>query len=170
MSKVVAGAFGSIEETIRAVHQIIQEGNRSPSDVVIVTSSENQQMISKRSPVIVDGVETDSHRSVWESFKSMFASKFDEVPLEEYGVDKTTAHEYNDALRFGKYIVLVEENTGGDYDNSYLKSASQKKRNFSEQGEKWIRPLGEDNIHEPGEGLDVTNANENLHQGRVPPE
>lgn len=173
MSKVVVGAYGTVEETIRAVHSVIQEGNRSPSDVVIVTNNDNRQKIMNRSPVVVDGIDTDSHRSVWESFKSMFASKYDEAPLEEYGVDVTTAREYNDAIRFGKFLVLVEENTGGNFGNTYQSAEGRDVRDtprdlFNESNPK--RPLDRDNIHEPGEGLDLTNANENTHHGRVPPE
>ncbi|WP_028274897.1 general stress protein [Atopococcus tabaci] len=172
MGKVVLGAYGSVEETIRVVHNELTEGNRSPNDIVIVTNAENRNLIMNRSPVVVDGVSIDSYQSVWESFKSMFASKYDKTVLEEYGVDITTAREYNDAIRYGSFVVLVEENTGGGYGNTYQKTDTRDIREASKEtlDLESNRPMQEENIHRPGEGLDLKNADENMQHGRIPPE
>ncbi|WP_051912447.1 general stress protein [Carnobacterium funditum] len=108
MSKVVESAYHTVDETISAVERLLSEG-RVTGDVIIVTSDENYSDIQNRTLVEVDKVSADGDMNIWEKFKDMFADVGQDKALEHYGIDKQTALRYNDVLKSGNYVVLVEE-------------------------------------------------------------
>ncbi|MEG0289400.1 MAG: general stress protein [Carnobacterium sp.] len=108
MTKVVESSYQTVDETIGAVERLLSEG-RLVSDIVIVTSRENQSNIRNRTLVEVDRVPADGNKTAWEKFKEMFTDVDETAALEHYGIDKQTALRYNDAIKMGNYIILVEE-------------------------------------------------------------
>lgn len=108
MNKIVESSYHTVDETISAVERLLSEG-RLMSDIVIITSNENYSDIKNRTLVEVDNVSTDGDMTMWEKFKSMFTTIGQDVALEHYGIDKQTALRYNDVLKSGNYVVLVEE-------------------------------------------------------------
>ncbi|MEG0475291.1 MAG: general stress protein [Carnobacterium sp.] len=108
MTKVVESSYQTVDETIGAVERLLSEG-RLVSDIVIVTSRENQSNIRNRTLVEVDRVPADGNKTAWEKFKEMFTDVDETAALEHYGIDKQTALRYNDAIKMGNYVILVEE-------------------------------------------------------------
>ncbi|MEG0750092.1 MAG: general stress protein, partial [Carnobacterium sp.] len=108
MTKVVESSYQTVDETIGAVERLLSEG-RLVSDIVIVTSRENQSNIRNRTLVEVDRVPADGNKTAWEKFKGMFTDIDETAALEHYGIDKQTALRYNDAIKMGNYVILVEE-------------------------------------------------------------
>lgn len=108
MSKVVESSYQTVDETIGAVERLLNEG-RLVSDIVIVTSRENQSNIRNRTLVEVDRIPADGNKTAWEKFKGMFTDIDEAAALEHYGIDKQTALRYNDTIKAGNYVVLVEE-------------------------------------------------------------
>ena len=108
MSKVVESSYHTVDETISAVERLLSEG-RALSDLVIVTSNNNYSNIQNRTIVEVDKVSAHGDKNMWEKFKGLFTDVNQEVALEHYGIDKQTALRYQDVLKAGNYVVLVEE-------------------------------------------------------------
>lgn len=108
MSKVVESSYHTVDETISAVERLLSEG-RVMSNIVIVTNNDNYSDIRNRTLVKVDKVSADGDLSMWEKFKEMFTDVDQEVALEHYGIDKQTALRYNNVLKSGSYVILVEE-------------------------------------------------------------
>lgn len=108
MSKKNIKAFSTEEEVIEAVRKLIDQGHLS-GDLTIVTNRENRSNIQERVSVEVDKVSVDGELTPWEKIKNMFSDVDEEAALEHYGVDNITAIKYNEAIKQGHFVLLVEE-------------------------------------------------------------
>lgn len=108
MSKVVESSYRTVDDTVSAIERLLDEG-RTLDDIVIVTSQNNYSNIQNRTIVEIDKVSASGDKSMWEKFKELFTDVKQDVALEHYGIDKQTALRYEDVLKAGNYVVLVEE-------------------------------------------------------------
>lgn len=108
MGKIVESSYYTVDETIATVERLLSEG-RTMDDIVIVTSQNNYSNIQNRTIVEVDKVSASGDKNLWKKFKELFTDVKQDVALEHYGIDKQTALRYEDVLKAGNYIVLVEE-------------------------------------------------------------
>lgn len=109
MSKRIEGSYTSIDDTIQAVHSLLKEGHYLSSDIRIVTNQTNREQLENQTSVSVDKVSTIEDQSAWEKFKKMFSSSSEEASLEKYGIEIHEAVKFEEDLKNGHYILLVEE-------------------------------------------------------------
>lgn len=157
--KNIENAYSTVEETLQAIYRLISENGRSLHDIVVVTNSQNRRNIINSSPVEVTAIPTDTYQSIWSSIQTLFQDDYKKV-LTDMGVDDTTARAYANAIRFGKYIVLVEERT---YSDGQHKTEEENKSRLAD-----ARRRSQESMRKFGPGLDLDDPNENETFGRTP--
>lgn len=157
--KVVENAYNTVEEVVRAIYRSVKREGRSLNDFVIVTNEANYRKINNASPVKVDAVHLDDYESLWGMFQSLFSSDKG-MALEDYGVDKTTAREYQNAIKYGKYVLLVDELNQAERDRQLnLEEANSRFQDTERMTAEFKRF---------GPGLDLDDPDENKTFGRTP--
>ena len=109
MGKRIEGSYNSIEETIQTVRRLLNEGSYLTGDITIVTNRKNRENLEDLTSVQVAKVATVEDKSTWDRFKGMFTAANDEATLEHYGIEMHDAVKFEDDLKNGNYIVIVEE-------------------------------------------------------------
>lgn len=109
MVKRIEGSYVSIEETIKTVRRLLNEGYYLSGDITIITNRKNQENLEDLTSVQVDKVATVEDKSTWDRFKNMFSASNDEATLEHYGIEMHDAVKFEEDLKNGNYIVIVEE-------------------------------------------------------------
>jgi len=158
--KVVENAYGTIQETLKAVYRLVKNGDRSLNDILIVTNDTNYREIINSSPVRVDAVPLENYESIWSTIQSLFTNKH-QMTLIDYGVDATTAREYQNAIRYGKYVILVDDYEKEDEGEKYFNWEETRSRlQDTERRASMTKKFGP--------GLDLDDPGENKTFGRTP--
>ncbi|MBM6615906.1 general stress protein [Desemzia sp. RIT804] len=109
MVKKIEGSYVSIEETIQTVRRLLNESYYLSGDITIITNRKNRENLEDLTSVQVDKVATVEDKSTWDRFKSMFSASNDEATLEQYGIEMHDAVKFEEDLKNGNYIIIVED-------------------------------------------------------------
>lgn len=159
--KVVENSYRTFEETLNAIYRLVREEKRSLNDIVVVTNSENRKRVLNSSPVEVDAVPGETHRSIWDSIQSLFQDDGKQV-LADYGVDDTTARQYQDAIEYGNFVVLVEHQPGDDGYEEFNPEENKSRLSDAELQARQEKTYDR--------GLDLRDPDERSSFGRTPPQ
>lgn len=114
MGKRIEGSYTTIEETIESVRRLLNDNYYLSGDITIITNRKNRENLEELTSVQVDKVATVEDKSAWDRFKNMFSASNDEATLEQYGIDMLEAVKYEEDLKNGSYIIIVEEDKSMD--------------------------------------------------------
>lgn len=109
MVKRIEGSYTSINETIKAVRRLLNEGYYLSGDIVVVTNKKNHENLEDLTSVQVDKVDTVEDKNAWDRFKGMFAKPSEEATLEQYGIEMHEAVKLEEDLINGNYVVIVND-------------------------------------------------------------
>lgn len=124
MGKKIEGSYATIEETVQTVHRLLKDGDYLSSDILILTNRANREKLEELTSVQIEKVSTIEDKSTWERVKKMFSSEGDEATLEKYGIEMHEAVRFEEDLRNGRYIVIVENVTQNKSSKSKVTSVS----------------------------------------------
>lgn len=151
MSKKIEGSYTSIDDTIQAVHTLLKDGHYLSSDIHIITNRANREHLEELTSVSVDKVSTLENQSAWVKFKKMFSSANEEATLEKYGIEMHDAVKFEEDLKDGHYIILVEEDPQEDLSQdsevSSISDAIVDARDEQYINEQSIQQQKEDSFH-----------------------
>lgn len=160
--KIIENAYSTVRETLDAIYRLVEEDEHKLSDIVVVTNSEKRAKFINSSPVEVVAIPTETYQSIWSSIQTLFKDKKGKV-LKDYGVDETSAREYVDAIRYGQYVVLVEEKENYDDLDDPRHRREENKSRLQD-----AKRNAMDSMKKFGSGLDLDDPDENKSFGRNP--
>lgn len=163
MSEVVIGSFSTIKETIACVEQLTAEGHPTDS-IKIITANQSSSVIQEQTGVEIAKVskEQEDEKISWKKFKALFVDTDDNLALETYGIDHSSAAQYNESLKKGEYIVLANESN----QTTTHSTASTGVVGQAGQGVREIRNASE----ATNGGTFANNGDERLNNAEVPVE
>lgn len=113
MQRRIVGSYQESKDVVSEVERLMNEGYVGEEILIITDSKSNHQgELEDLSLVEVDAVDTGEEMSFWEKTKEVlsFGNYDSDEPkkiLAEYGVDETQAQPYQDSLRDGNILLLV---------------------------------------------------------------
>lgn len=175
MSKVVIGSFSNVQETTACVEQLLAEGH-SANSIKIVTTNQNPSVIQGQTGVEINKVSADQvdEKSGWAKFKDLFVDTDENSALENYGVDPSSATQYNESLKNGEYVVLADENHKLNSDNKVTLEPDESINHSTVASPKTVGQAGEGvrevrNASEPtDEDTFANDGDDRLNNAEVP--